>query len=44
LKEMMLRQNLDYDCRSAKRFTQGRRRLMALGMPRYTGGFYHRFK
>ncbi len=38
LKEM-LRQNPDYDCRPAKRFTQGQRELVVAQMPRYTGGF-----
>jgi hypothetical protein len=37
--EMMLRQFPTANWRSAKRFTQGRRQLVALGMPRYTGGF-----
>ncbi len=32
--EMMLRQKLAYDCRSAKRFHVRRRQLVALGMPR----------
>jgi hypothetical protein len=41
--EMLLRQTLAYDCRSAKHFQVRRRQLMALKMPRYTGGFNHRF-